>query len=361
MQDTFAMARARRALAEAGLDEYAPLERSSSVSNEVWLTPEYAVRVNRHLNQRLRREAILGPLLPPEVGYPEVVAYGGQLGADWLVQRRVQGNILSRCWPGMPVTERRAAITQLAQVLRTLHRFVVPPDLPPPSNIPQLVGTGGIRAVDPILAALDKVAVLPHVDQFFVADLRSLVLDHAAVLEPFGALTLIHGDLHFENILWDGVRITALLDFEYARAAPPDLDLDVLLRFCGYPFLHVAEDYEHLTRSEDYAPIPWWLADDYPDLFDHPKTFERLLLYSVSYDVRELLDFPPSRPPRELSRYHPYNRLDSVLRSTSHLHRFAGRAGYDLTDATFSAVPVGAASDPLAGMPGNPTPPLARR
>jgi len=362
MQDTFAMARARKALAEAGLDQYAPLERASSVTNEVWLTPDYAVRVNRQPNQRLRREAALGPLLPPEVGYPEVIAYGGQMGADWLVLRRIPGSILSRCWPGMTVPERRDAIRQLSQVLRVLHQAPVPPDLQPAATA-QLIGGGGFRAVDPLLAALDKAQTLPHVDRFVLDDLRAVVLDTCGVLQPFPETHLVHGDLHFENVLWDGVRITALLDFEYCRSGPADLDLDVFLRFCGYPFLHVAEDYEHLTRAEDYAAVPWWLADDYPELFAGPHQFDRMRLYSMSYDVRELLDFPPTRPPRELSKYHPYNRLEMLLRQTSHLHSFAGTASYDLTSMDLSSPGINLGydpDDPLQGQPGDPTPPLIR-
>ena len=75
-----AMARARHALMQAGLDPSVPLTAASSVTNEVWLTDSHVVRVNRRPNQRLRREAILGPSLPSEIGYPLVVAYGGRLG-----------------------------------------------------------------------------------------------------------------------------------------------------------------------------------------------------------------------------------------------------------------------------------------
>ena len=64
MSGSFALARARRALEEAGLPVDLPLERASSVTNEVWLSDRYVVRVNRQPNQRLRREAALGPLLP---------------------------------------------------------------------------------------------------------------------------------------------------------------------------------------------------------------------------------------------------------------------------------------------------------
>ena len=81
-------------------------------------------------------------------------------------------------------------------------------------------------------------------------DLEAMVEESAAALEPFDAPTLVHGDLTFENVLWDppSSRITAILDFEWARRGPADLDLDVLLRCVAYPKLHVAADYEHLTQ-----------------------------------------------------------------------------------------------------------------
>jgi hygromycin-B 7''-O-kinase len=325
MSDAFAMARARRALAEAGLDMHLPLTRASSVTNEVWVSDEYVVRVNRQPNQRLRREALLGPALPPEVRYPPVVAYGGQLGADWLVVRRMRGNPLSRCWPTMSAIERRTAVRQVAAMIRCLHHTRCPPELPS-IDTPQLLGAHqiGAHAVDPLLVALEQVARLPFVDPVLMEDARRLVHETGDAIEPFDVPTLIHGDLHFENVLWDGATVTTLLDFEWCRPAPADLELDIFLRFCAYPFLHVAEDYEHLTRTEDYEPVAWWLAEDYPALFAAPNTFERTRIYSIAYDVRELLAFPPPRPPRELSRYHPHNRLERTIRGTSYLHRLAG-------------------------------------
>jgi aminoglycoside phosphotransferase (APT) family kinase protein len=335
MTDAFAMARARRALAEAGLDMHLPLTRASSVTNEVWISDEYVVRVNRQPNQRLRREAQLGPSLPAEVGYPTIVAYGGQLGADWLVVRRVRGNPLSRCWPTMTAFQRRAAVSQLAGMLQALHRTRCPAGIPE-IDTPQLLGRPrmGLRAADAILVALDRAEQLPHVERSLMADTRRLVLDTGDAIEPFDAPTLVHGDLHFENVLWDGISVTTMLDFEWSRPGPPDLELDVFLRFCAYPYLHVAEDYEHLTRAEDYEPVARWLAEDYPELFAVPGLFERTRIYAIAYDVRELLLFPPPRAPRELSTYHPHNRLERVVRGGSHLHRLAGMN--DRVDEPFS-------------------------
>src|SRR5947199_376910 len=135
-----ALARAKYALNEAGLDSHVELTRAHIVTNEVWLSPDFAIRVNRRTDRLLRREAHVGAAL----------------------------------------------IDMLVEIVRTTQR----------------------------------------------------------VIEPFDVPTLIHGDLTFENVLWDRDHVTGLIDFEWSRAAPADLELDVFLRFCAFPELHVAEDYE---------------------------------------------------------------------------------------------------------------------
>lgn len=319
----FEEARARHALQGAGLDSRMPLQRASSVTNEVWVSDAYAIRVNRRPDQRLRREAALGPLLPAEIGYPRVVAYGGELGADWLVCERVPGVVLSRCWPDMTPMQRRDAVRQLARKLEVLHAFEWPADLPTIETPQLLGGPDRFSPVEPLLEAIHRARELPNVDTSVLQAAARIVRDDAGALEPWDVDTVVHGDLTFENLLWDGSTLTAILDFEWARPGPSDLDLDVLLRFCAYPFLHVAEDYEHRTRAADYADVPFWLAEDYPTLFEHPKEFERVRIYCIAYDVRELLLFPPQRRPRELSEHHPHNRLARTVHGYGHLDKLA--------------------------------------
>ncbi len=321
---SFAIARARRALQSAFLDMDMPLQRANSVTNEVWLAAEYVIRVNRRLDPRLRREAALAPHLPPEVRYPEIVAYGGKPGSDWLILKRVPGDPLSRCWPTMSALERREAIHQLAGALRALHRTNTPPDLPDiDTDVPQLLSDRTFSPVMPLLVALDRLRANEFIDPDLLTRAEALVSDSAKALTPFSSPTLVHGDLTFENVLWDGKAITALLDFEWARSGPADLDLDVLLRFCALPHLHVAEDYEHLTHPEDYRDVPWWLADDYPELFTFADQFDRVRLYAIAYDVRDLLLFPPAGPVGELSQHHPVHRLAATVNGTSYLARLA--------------------------------------
>jgi aminoglycoside phosphotransferase (APT) family kinase protein len=313
-----AQLRALQALEEAGLPRPSRLRPASSVTNEVWMADDVVIRINRRVDGRLRREAALAEHLPPEMGYPEIVAYGGRPGADYLIVRRVNGTVLSRCWPAMTTDERRSAVRQLSGKLRVLHMTRTPHGLPP-LDAPQLLEAGGVAPALPLLRSLERVRTLPFVEASVVSSLESMVHDLAPAIMPFGATNLVHGDVTFENILWDGQRITAVLDFEWSRGAPRDVELDVLLRMCAFPFLHVAADYEKQTRPADYVDVPRWLADDDPDLFGAPRLFDRLVTYAIAYDVRELLAFPPPGPPRSLSPFHPLNRLLNTLRGASHL------------------------------------------
>lgn len=311
--------RARTALQSAGLDPAVPLERVSSVTNEVWLTPEHAVRVNRGHGDRLAREAKLAAALPAGVGYPRVLAHGSGSGQDWLIMERVPGDPLAHRWPEMAPVVRRHAVRQIAQRLAALHGTEAPRDLPAVVDPPQLLQPSAADPIAPVLDALHRAARLPNVDPILMHDARELVKTAAEALQPFDATTLVHGDLTFENVLWVDGEVTALLDVEWARPGPPDLDLDVILRCCAYPELHVAEAHASRTAAEDYADVPYWLTDDYPELFAHPRLFDRLRTYSVAYNARDLLAAPPRAPRSGLSKHHALNRLGRLVDGHSYL------------------------------------------
>jgi aminoglycoside phosphotransferase (APT) family kinase protein len=222
----------------------------------------------------------------------------------------------------MERADRRRAVEELAATLRSLHTTTVPKELADISDPPQLL-VPGPRAVDPVLQALDRAESLEFVDQRIVAELRTYVRGARSALDPFESDHLIHGDLHFQNVLWDGQHITALLDLEFARAAPPDLDLDVFLRFCAYPALFVPVGREHEAQQRDYDEVPGWFRTAYPEMFDHPALVDRLRLYAIAFDLKQVLAEPPRGPLGSLTLQHPYRRLMATVRRESHVDRLA--------------------------------------
>ena len=313
------LVRARRALSQAGVDEGLRLERVPHTLNEVWYAGPYVLRISASpVSRRLEHEANVASVLPGEVLYPRVVGHGRGPVGEWLLLRRAPGQPLSRTWGEMSDSERRRAVSQLACAMRALHSVVLP-QTGPSAIRPPFLDRNTLECPHQLppartLELVEQATRLPYVDAAMLANAADIVRTGALALNGDHAATmLVHGDLHFENVLWDGRQISALLDFEWARPGPPDLDLDVLLRFCAEPGVNVAADYEQQLRRRDYRELPIWLRESYPELFAHPRLNERLALYSLAYDLRELLLRPPRGPIDQLPTHHPYNRIRRLV------------------------------------------------
>lgn len=319
-QTKLAELRARRALVSAGLAGRPDINvtRVESVTNEVWEHGDVVIRVSGSIGPRLRREAALAGQLPPEVLYPTILAVGDDGGIDWLVLDRVPGVPLVRVWPSLRATQRKSAVEQLARAVKALHETPAPLELADRPDSPHPLRAGP-NAVAPLFAVLERARTLPYVDPGVIAETIRLVGSLSSSLDPFTSTTLIHGDLHFQNVLWDGDHVSALLDLEFARAAPPDLDLDVFLRFCSFPFLFVPVGREHEAKPDAYADVPYWFRDAYPEVFEHPRLLDRLRLYAIAFDAQDLVANPPRMAVSRLTQKHPYHRLYATVRCRSHL------------------------------------------
>jgi len=323
----FAAARARQALLQSGLPHDAEMAFASSTRNEVVLCGDYVVRVNREPNQRLHREARWCQSLPIRSWAPRVVAYGGEVGADYLIVVRRPGQPLSRCWPSMSRDDRRRAIRQLSAALGDLHQTPVPRTIADLHRTTHLLDPHSLNPAAPMFNAIELLRSKPFVDRGMFDQIEALLHSIGDSVADYSDATMIHGDLTFENVLWDGTEISALLDFEWSRGAPADLDLDIILRYCALPFAHVPAEYADQQRTADYAEVPAWLASDLPELFEMPRLRDRLTVYAIAFDLNELVDEPPTKHRQDLGPLHPLNRLADILNGGGRLHRALGRSG----------------------------------
>lgn len=307
--DPLATARARHALKQAGLPTDDAVEQANSTRNEVLISGDYVVRVNREPNQRLRREAAIVANLPIRSWTPRVIGHGGEIGADYLIVARRPGRPLSRAWPTMAPRDRRFAIAQLAEALDDLHRTPVGATIPRLRRSTHLLDDGAGPTLRPVWKAIGALRRSPSADHELLDLIERAVSERAALFDSFDTTHLVHGDLTFENILWDGRQITALLDFEWCRGGPPELDIDSIARYCRYPFAHVPGDVAHQQRPDDYADVVSWLTADLPELFDDPHLDDRLVVIDIAFELHELLSHPDLGSRAELGPLHPLNRL----------------------------------------------------
>jgi hygromycin-B 7''-O-kinase len=268
-------------LRDLGLAE-SPIERAESESNEVWMTPTHVVRYHGlGPPGRLEHESRVAERLPPEALHPRVVASGWTDGHDWTVQERAPGQALSTAWPAMGPDERKQAIAQLGDALRFVHG-VAPDGLVPPFAF------GGM----PVIARAD---VVPETLRLLregdgdrqVLDRATAIAERTARFVDDPADALIHGDLNLNNVVWNG-RVTALLDFEWARADARDVDVLSFLSFCRHAVLCVPESVEALTKDDDYVDAPAWLREAYPELFSAGHLHERVTFYEIARWAQDL-------------------------------------------------------------------------
>jgi aminoglycoside phosphotransferase (APT) family kinase protein len=301
-------------LASHGLPAH-PLATTDGWSNRVWLAPAHVVRLSsgRFRDAYAHEAAVLG-LLPPDLPHPHAVAWGNVGGREWMVLERLPGRPLFLTWSQMSDAQRRAAARQLATALRLLHGVSLPAGFRNPWLADALAPGGQLANAYHLPPAhyrplLEAAARVPGADQTLLGEVDAFIAER---LDAFSGdpVVLVHGDVHFANLLWDGHRLTALLDFECAQPAAPDLELDTLLRNVRAPDLYRAAHEPPGPTSQQLARLPDWLAAAYPQLFAHPRLTARLHVYDALWHLLQVQHFPPDSGPRD-----PWRHLRALLAS----------------------------------------------
>ena len=313
--------RLTRVLLQSGLSDQAPRELLESYSNDAWLVGDAVLRICwRGDRGRLVREGLVADSLPTGVPYPDVVARGETEGFTWLATKRVPGETLERAWSKMGSGARRRAIERLAEIMRRLHCWVPGSELAAALSDrpvgafddPEAIAGSDLNPlpIDRALRLAVALAAQPHVDRGLIDEAARQIEDLRAV-DPFRdkQRTVIHADIHLANLLWDGSSIAAVLDFEWARFAPPDLELDQLVR--------AVESNRALGVEAAEGEVVRGLRFAYPHLFGHPQLAERLQLYAVTSSLREVTGWPLTKPEAELSPEHPVRQLRRLVTEPS--------------------------------------------
>ncbi|MGE0307064.1 MAG: phosphotransferase family protein [Acidimicrobiia bacterium] len=307
-----ALLRVRQVLQLAGLPTDTRVSRVESARNEVWLTDQHVVRIASSVSaQRLTHEAQVVGMLPADVPHPGILASGRAGFGEWSVLPRIHSAPLAHLWPDLNDAQRFGAVLSIARALRAIHSIDAS-SLHPPFLSPGSLECSHQLPVPRLMNVLDRLRGDKRIDRGLLTSAELLALRADDVLGPMPS-TLVHGDFHLENVLFGQGFVRAVVDFEFARASWPEIDLEVLLRFCDEPQLHVSSNDARRMHRDDFKPVVTWLREGYPELFEHPKLVERVNLCSLSYDLRDLVMFPPDRPAKDLPPFHPINRLARLL------------------------------------------------
>ena len=283
-----------------------------SNNNDVWLVPAGYLRVAwRGDRARLGREARLCEELSGFLPVPEVLDQGGDEVLSWSLSKAIPGQPLSELCHGSEARGTRPLLRQTATWLRALHAWA-PPAALLDDLCPRSATAGGMMTVigsDLVVLGHARIGELmnlarrvPFVDEKVVDSLAARV-STLPDIDPLGSGQVIHGDFYLNNVIVRDGQAVGLIDFEFARRGPADLELISVVRAIA----------AERNAGIDRPPLLDWLSEDYPELFAAPDLNDRLWLYAISYTLRHVIFWPPDQPEQGLDPGHPLHLLRRLV------------------------------------------------
>ena len=147
-------------------------------------------------------------------------------GGTFLVMERVAGHKAGEFFPDLaaPSRHRRALGLHLAATLARLHALPLDrlADTGLDADGAAVTEASVTGMVEAIVGRIDELTGPPFAPVYLA---RRWLLDHIADVVPAPRVCLLQGDFGFHNMLVDGDRITALVDWEAATVGPPAREL----------------------------------------------------------------------------------------------------------------------------------------
>lgn len=199
----------------------------------------------------------------------------------------------------------RSYVAQLAEIMRSLHAWQPPArvmarysaaECPEEETDPVAIAASTLTP----LSASQVGRLIEHARAAAFTDQDVLDKIAARLAGVAGRITIsrdadvvLHGDCTPANVLVRDGRVVALLDFEWSRRGPRDIEvtLPVFSVWAGGP------------------PMLPWLADFYPELFQVPDFGQRQWFYRVGFALRGLIHWPAFAPEPGLPKNHGLRQL----------------------------------------------------
>jgi aminoglycoside phosphotransferase (APT) family kinase protein len=199
-----------------------------SLSNQVFLGAEIVVKLAEH--SRLDREIALAAELPAGLS-PALLGEGFYGEGRYACYERAPGAAPGAGLPGADAATARSLAEQAVRRLELLHTWT--PSKEAEEILRQPLDHGGFVSRIDLIDLVERLVVADHnavVRRTLLAGLHRIAADAPAYAQ---ADVPVHADCFWDNWLADNGKLTALLDFEWARFGDPLDDYFFLIALSG--------------------------------------------------------------------------------------------------------------------------------
>ena len=244
--------------------------------------------------RRLEHEAILLQNLAGQLPVAKVLAFGQEQGFFYQVQQFMPGQKLYAIWKTLRADEQDTIAAELAASLKILHSANFP-DFGEGQQDSKRYAAWIDYLTDKFQTTVEEIRDR-HIRMVpgFIEMAVDYFEEHKNVLQD-GVPTLVHSDMNLTNILVENGKVSAILDFEFARQAPADYELQAIEAFCLYPN-DWAEEGNEVFCTADFANLIPLIRKHYPELFEIRNLRERLNVYHVVRRPQQLPGVEKGQP-----------------------------------------------------------------
>ncbi|TFG70329.1 MAG: aminoglycoside phosphotransferase family protein [Anaerolineales bacterium] len=260
--------------------------------NAVFLVDgKYILRIGARedAGQRLERETLILQNLAGQLPVAKVLAFGQEQGFFYQVQQYMPGQQLYTIWKTLTAAVQDTIAAELAASLKILHSANFS-DFGDGWQDSKRYATWSDYLTDMFQNTIEEIRDLNiRMVPGFIEMAVNYFEEHKKVLQE-GVPTLVHSDMTLVNILAENGKVSAILDFEFARQAPADYELLAIEAFCLYP-KDWAEEENEVFCTADFANIIPLIRKHYPGLFEIRNLRERLNVYHVYTTLSSYLEW----------------------------------------------------------------------
>ena len=189
---------------------------------------------------------------------------------------KVNGKTVYYHWYKMNEQEREKLIQKIVKILQKVHL----------KNYPEYNWSENIK--NKILDSFNQTTDMFSEEE---KDIILKSLDKYDEILSDNKFSLIHNDLHFDNILIDNNKNIKLIDFNDSIIAPFDFDLRLLYMSVETPWKWANIEMDPYQKPEDYKHLFEYIKKYYKELNNVKHLDERMLVYRILDDFRLLPRF----------------------------------------------------------------------
>lgn len=189
---------------------------------------------------------------------------------------KVNGKTVYYHWYKMNEQEREKLIQKIVKILQKIHL----------KNYPEYNWSENIK--NKILDSFNQTTDMFSEEE---KDIILKSLDKYDEILSDNKFSLIHNDLHFDNILIDNNKNIKLIDFNDSIIAPFDYDLRLLYMSVERPWKWANIKMDPYQKPEDYKHLFEYIKKYYKELNNVKHLDERMLVYRILDDFKLLPRF----------------------------------------------------------------------